>query len=177
MMMQKSILYDLSSSHKLSLILNYWTSSNNYAFLVIINYFIINDWNYVEILLIFKSFSDMHLREKLVNYVMKTFHFHNIMKQLLIIMMNNVKNNNLLCWKLHKILKKKSIQWDYQQETICCMLHILQLCVNKFNKMLKIQSLDDEHVKSFKKWRFDHITFENSDYNNVYLKVSLNYHI
>ena len=57
------------------------------------------------------------------------------------------------------------------------MLHTFQLCVNKFNEMLKIQSLDDEHVKSFSKQRFDHIISEDSDYNNVYLKVSLNYHI
>jgi len=46
----------------------------------------------------------MHSKEKLADYVMKTFHFHNIMKQFLTIMTNNAKNNDLLCWKLYKIL-------------------------------------------------------------------------
>ena len=110
MMMQKSILHDLSSSYKLLLVLNCWTSSNNYAFLAITDYFITDDWNYVEILLVFKSLSDMHSEEKLADYVMKTLHFHNIMKQLLTITADNVKNNNLLHQKLHKILKKKNIQ-------------------------------------------------------------------
>ena len=52
----------------------------------------------------------MHSEEKLADYVMKTLHFHNIMKQLLTIMMNNAKNNNSLHQELHKILKKKNIQ-------------------------------------------------------------------
>ena len=105
--MQKRLLHDLSSSYKLLLVLNCWTSSNNYAFLAITVYFIINDWNYVEILLVFKSLSNMHSEKKLADYVMKTFHFHNITKQLLTITADNAKNNDSLCWKLHKILKKR----------------------------------------------------------------------
>ena len=78
--MKKKILHDLSSSRKLSLALNCWTSFNNHAFLAITNYFIMNNWNYVKILLTFKPFSKKHFREKLINYIMKTLHFHNITK-------------------------------------------------------------------------------------------------
>ena len=113
-MMQKKLLCDFLLSCKLLLILNCWTNSNNYAFLAITNYFITDDWNYVEILLVFKSFLSMHSKEKLADYVMKTLHFHNIMKQFLTITTDNAKNNDLLHWKFHKILKKKSIQWNYQ---------------------------------------------------------------
>ena len=49
----------------------------------------------------------MHSEKKLTNYVMKTLYFHNIMKQLLTIMTDNAKNNDLLYQKLHKVLKKK----------------------------------------------------------------------
>ena len=49
----------------------------------------------------------MHSEEKLADYVMKTLHFHNIMKQFLTIMTDNAKNNDLLCQKLHKVLKKR----------------------------------------------------------------------
>ena len=66
--MQKKLLYDFSSSHKLLLVLNCWTSSNNYAFLAITDYFITDDWNYVEILLVFKSLSDTVLRQKFANF-------------------------------------------------------------------------------------------------------------
>jgi hypothetical protein len=175
--MKKRVLHDLSSSHKLSLALNCWTSTNNHAFLAITGYFITDNWDYVEVLLTFKPLSEKHSGEKLADYVMKTLHFHNITKQLLTITADNAKNNDSLHWELQKALKKENISWNHQQETICCISHTLQLCVNKFNKILKIQSSDDEHVKSFRKQRFDHITLEDSDYNNVYLKVSLNYHI
>ena len=94
--MQKKLLYDLSLSCKLLLILNYWTSFNNYVFFVIIDYFITDDWNYVEILLVFKLFSNMHSEKILADYVMKTFYFHNIIKQLLAIIINNILNNNML---------------------------------------------------------------------------------
>ena len=48
----------------------------------------------------------MHSEEKLADYIMKTLYFHNIMKQLLTIMTDNAKNNDLLHQKLHKVLKK-----------------------------------------------------------------------
>ena len=48
----------------------------------------------------------MHSEKKLTDYVMKTLHFHNIMKQLLTITADNAKNNDLLCQKFHKVLKK-----------------------------------------------------------------------
>ena len=48
----------------------------------------------------------MYSEEKLADYIMKTLHFHNIMKQFLIIMTDNIKNNDLLYQKLHKVLKK-----------------------------------------------------------------------
>ena len=57
------------------------------------------------------------------------------------------------------------------------MPYILQFCVNKFNKILEIQLLDNKYVEFFRKWKFDYIIFEDSDYNNIYLKVSLNYNI
>ena len=62
--MKKKLLYDLLSSCKLSLILNCWTNFNNHAFLAITDYFIMNNWNYVETLLMFKSLSNIHSEKK-----------------------------------------------------------------------------------------------------------------
>ena len=36
--------------------------------------------HYIKFLLAFKPLLDIHLGEKLANYIMKTLHFHNIMK-------------------------------------------------------------------------------------------------
>ena len=69
-----------------------------------------NNWDYVETLLMFKPLSGIHSGEKLTDYVMKTLHFHNITKQLLAIMADNAKNNDSLHQELQKVLKKENIQ-------------------------------------------------------------------
>ncbi len=71
-MMWNKVLHDFLLLHKISLALNYWISSNNYAFLIITDYFISDNWCYYEILLAFKSLCDKHMNVKLSNYVMKT---------------------------------------------------------------------------------------------------------
>ena len=110
---KKKILYDFLSSYKILLALNYWTSSNKYAFLAISDYFISDNWDYHEILLIFKSLCDKHSKENLTNYVMKTLKFHDITNQLLTITTDNAKNNDKLCKHLQKMLKK-NIVWNHQ---------------------------------------------------------------
>ena len=107
--MKKEMLYDFLSSHKILLALNYWTSSNKYAFLAISDYFISDNWDYHEILLIFKSLHDRHSEKNLTNYVMKTLEFHDIINQLLMITANNAKNNDKFHKHLQKIFKKKNI--------------------------------------------------------------------
>ena len=104
--MKKKILCDFLSSCKILLTLNYWISSNKYAFLAIFDYFISDNWDYYKILLIFKSFCDKYSEKNLTNYVMKTLKFHDITNQLLMIITNNAKNNDKLCRHLQKMLKK-----------------------------------------------------------------------
>ena len=50
------------------------------------------------------------------------------------------------------------------------MLHDLQHAVIKFHTILRVKSLRDKHVKSLKQ-KFDHILLEDTDYNNIYLKI------
>ena len=49
--------------------------------------------------------------------------------------------------------------------------------MNAFNKILKIQSLNDDYTKFYEKQKYNHITFKILGYNNVVLKVYLNYYI
>ena len=48
----------------------------------------------------FKPFSGKYSEEKLIDDIIKTLHFHNIRKQFLTIIVNNIKNNNLFCQEL-----------------------------------------------------------------------------
>ena len=57
------------------------------------------------------------------------------------------------------------------------MTYIIQLAVNEFFSFLRVQISDVEKSQSFKKQRFDHIFLKNTDYNNVFLKMSMTYHI
>ena len=109
---KKEMLYDFLSSYKISFALNCWTSLNKYAFLAIFDYFISDNWDYHEILLIFKSFCDRHSEKNLTNYVMKIFEFHDIINQFLMIITNNAKNNDKLCKHLQKMFKKNII-WNH----------------------------------------------------------------
>ena len=56
--------------------------------------------------MIFKSLYDRHSEKNLTNYIMKTLKFYNITNQLLMIMINNAKNNDKLHKYLQKMLKK-----------------------------------------------------------------------
>jgi len=174
---RKGMLHKLPSSRKISLALDCWTSPNKYSFLAISGYFISDDWDYHEILLGFKPLRGKHSGENLANYVVETLDFHNITKQLLTITADNAKNNGKLRRHLQKILKKKNIIWDYQQGTIRCMAHTIQLAVNEFFSFLGVKISDVEEVQSSKKRRFDHISLSDTGYNNVFLKVCMTYHI
>ena len=48
------------------------------------------------------------------------------------------------------------------------MTHIIQLVMNKFFFCLKIQISDVENLQVFKKQRFDYISLNDTDYNNVF---------
>ena len=101
------MLCDFLSSYKILFVLNCWINSNKYVFLAISDYFISDNWDYYEILLIFKLFCDKYSEKNLTNYVMKILEFHDIMNQLLTITTDNAKNNDKLCRHLQKMLKKK----------------------------------------------------------------------
>ena len=70
----------------------------------------------------------MYSEEKLADYVMKTFYFHNIMKQLLTITTDNAKNNDLLYQKLHKVLKKKYLIRLLIRNNLLHIIYTLTLC-------------------------------------------------
>ena len=57
------------------------------------------------------------------------------------------------------------------------MLHNIQCTVTKFHAILEVKSLKNDHVKFLKKLKFNHILLRNMSYNNVYLKICINYHI
>jgi hypothetical protein len=107
---------------------------------------------------------------------METLTFYNLTKRLLTITADNAENNNTLRKQLRKLLQKENIEWDYRQGTIRCMSHTIQLSVVKFLSMLKIQSPNNEPGRPSTNEKYDHISFADIGYNNVYVKVCTIYH-
>jgi hypothetical protein len=148
--MQKGLLRDLPASRKISLALDCWTSPNHYAFLAITDYFISDDWRYCEVLLAFKPLRGKHSGSRLAEYVMETLSFYGLTRRLLTITADNAKNSNTLRKHLQKLLRKENVglstrhNWDYRQGTIRCMSHTIQLSVQKFLSLLKIQPPNGE---------------------------------
>jgi hypothetical protein len=175
--MQKGLLRDLPASRKISLALDCWTSPNHYSFLGITGYFVSDDWRYCEVLLAFKPLRGKHSGSRLAEYVMETLAFYNLTKRLLTITADNAKNNSTLRKQLRRLLQKENIEWDHRQGTIRCMSHTIQLSVVKFLSILKIQSPKSEPERVSKNERYDHISFADIGYNNVYVKVCIIYHI
>lgn len=175
--MQKGLLRDLPSSRKISLALDCWTSPNHYAFLAITGYFISNDWRYCEVLLAFKPLRGKHSGSRLAEYVMETLSFYDLTGRLLTITADNAKNNSTLRRHLHRLLRKENVEWDYRQGTIRCISHTIQLSVQRFLSQLKIQPPNGEAERPSKNQKYDHISFKDIGYNNVYVKVCTVYHI
>ena len=177
--MQKGLLRDLPASRKISLALDCWTSPNHYSFLGITGYFVSDDWRYCEVLLAFKPLRGKHSGSRLAEYVMETLAFYNLTKRLLTITADNAKNNSTLRKQLRRLLQleKENVEWDHRQGTIRCMSHTIQLSVVKFLSILKIQSPNSEPERVSKNERYDHISFADIGYNNVYVKVCTIYHI
>ena len=121
----KSALEELESQIKVSIVLDCWTSSNNLAFINITDYFINENWNYWEVLFGFKELEKAHTDENLISYVIEVLKLWKLKHKLLAVTADNIYNNQTLCKHLSKLLKQWRIDWDYQENTVNCMTHVI----------------------------------------------------
>jgi len=108
-LIRRNVLNDLKTSTRMFIALNDWSSLNYLFFLEVIAYFIDINWQYREVLLIFKFLKSKHTRKRLTNVVYSILKKYNLQDCLITIIANNVNNNKTLRRAFIKTLRNESI--------------------------------------------------------------------
>jgi hypothetical protein len=147
----------MKSSTKINLAINNWTSSNNLAFMKIIDYFIDHEWRFRKILLIFKHFLNSHIEKSMSRKVMNILKNYEFERRLLNLTNDNASNNDKMRRFVRKILLKNDIEWNHEKNHVSCLTHVIQLTMNELLKSLKIFVINDIVNSVFKKAFVIHI--------------------
>jgi hypothetical protein len=140
---RQKILQDMKSSTKINFAINNWTSSNNLAFMRIIDYFIDHEWRFRKILLAFKHFLDSHTDKTMSRKVMNIFKRYEFERRLLHLTNDNSSNNDKMRRFVREILLKSDIEWSHEKNHVSCLTHVIQLTMNELLKSLKIFVIND----------------------------------
>ncbi len=154
---RQKILQDMKSSTKINLAINNWTSSNNLAFMKIIDYFIDHEWRLRKILLAFKHLLDSHIDKSMSRKVMNILKNYEFERRLLNLTNDNASNNDKMRRFVRKILLKNDIEWNHEKNHVSCLTHVIQLTMNELLKSLKIFVINDIVNSVFKKAFVIHI--------------------
>jgi hypothetical protein len=141
----------MKSSTKINFEINNWTSSNNLAFMKIIDYFIDHEWRFRKILLVFKYFLNSHTNKSMSRKVINIFKNYKLERRLLNLTSNNASNNDKMRRFIRKILLKNDIEWSHEKNHVSCLTHVIQLTMNELFKSLKIFVINDIVNFVFKK--------------------------
>ncbi len=138
---RQKILQDMKSNTKINLAINNWTSSNNLAFMKVIDYFIDHEWRFRKILLAFKHFLNSHIEKSMSRKMMNIFKNYELERRLLNLTSDNASNNDKMRRFVREILLKNDIEWNHEKNHVLCLTHVIQLTMNKLLKSLKSSSL------------------------------------
>lgn len=163
---KKKILKNLKLTTKIFIALNVWINLNHVAFLSVIVYFIDKNWQYRKIFISFKSLSEQHFEEKMINTILKILQRYDLTSRLIIVTANNVNNNQFLRKHLFKRLRFLNVNWNAKTKIMNCMIHVLQLIVIAFLMSLNVQIVNDEVFFKFDEKKLNiiiiFISFENT---------------
>lgn len=95
-------------------------------------------WNLHEALLSFKLLEGSHTGNKLETEIFETLDLFNITEQLFCIATDNASNNIKAMKKLSEMLLDiKGYNWDWEENHISCLNHVINLGVDAFLKKIK----------------------------------------
>ena len=77
-LIRRNVLNDLKTSTRMFIALDDWSSSNYLFFLRVIAYFININWQYKEVLLVFKFLKSRHIEKRLTNVIYSILKKYNI---------------------------------------------------------------------------------------------------
>ncbi len=108
-LIRRNVLNDLKTDTRIFIALNDWSSLNYLFFLRVIAYFININWQYKEVLLIFKFLKNKHTKKRLTNVVYNILKKYNFQDRLMTIIVDNANNNKTLRRAFIKTLRNESI--------------------------------------------------------------------
>jgi len=157
---QKEIKQRLTNNEsRISLVLDCWTSSNRLEFMgmsyssLIFNYLLIVaitshyiDENFVlqEDLLDFTEVDWSHSGINLAEHIHEVLFKYDICEKLFCITTDNASNNDTTCEELSdRLYEAHSIDWNWEENHIGCLAHVLDLAVQAFLKNIKVMEMSE----------------------------------
>jgi hypothetical protein len=162
----------MKSSTKINFAINNWTSSNNFAFMKIIDYFIDHEWRFRKILFAFKHFLNSHIEKSMSRKVMNILKNYELECRLLNLTNDNASNNDKMRRFVRKILLKNDIEWSHEENHVSCLTHVIQLTMKKLLKSLKIFVINNTVNFVFKETFVIHIANDLS-FSTTLLKMCI----
>ena len=153
------------------LILNVWTNKHQQSFLKVTIYFIIDQWQFQKLILTFKSLFINHTKWEMINVVLLILIRYALDFDLLTITTNNASFNQILRSNLNNLLQQKlNVKWNYYQDIIRCMIHVMQLMLEIIFKTLKIKNDVIDEV-AFSSAAIATIKIDVSSWANIIVKI------
>ncbi|KIL55008.1 hypothetical protein M378DRAFT_201131 [Amanita muscaria Koide BX008] len=128
---------------KVSISLDAWTSSNQYAFLAIVAHYITNDGRLEELLIDFRELVGAHSGENMGEAVWKTLEMYGLFGRVIAFVMDNASNNDTLLDSIEARCEAVGIKFSAKQARLRCMPHTCHLAALKLLESIGAISKSD----------------------------------
>ncbi len=152
---------DLKESRQIFIMLNAWFSSQKVAYLKVLIYWMNVTFQYhehfIEFTFLQVELTDHHLMQKLFR-ILNTY---NIKNKLFDVVIDNASNNDTLKKKLERVLSRCDISWNRAQNSISCIIYIINLMTQEFIKAIESETLNDNFAVSLNDDQVENIITSN----------------
>ncbi len=139
---------NLKESWQIFVMLNAWFSSQKVAYLKVLIYWMNVTFQYREHFIEFTSLQVEHTDHHLMQKLFKILNTYNIKNKLFDVVINNASNNDTLKKKLERAFSRRDISWNKTSNSISCMIHIINLMIQEFIRIIESKTLNDNFVVS-----------------------------
>ena len=109
-------------------------------------YYILKDWVFCEVLLVFECVSLSHKGRSLAFIIDQTFQEHSLSNQLYGIITDNASNNKIMQSQLAEIFASHHVKQSTEAMKIRCLAHVIQLSVKKLLDSIKGSATNDKTI-------------------------------
>ncbi len=147
------LLQTLFEKIKMSLFMNCWSFFNRQKYLIVLTYFIDENWCYHEILLTFEHVTSFHTKTKLAKIMQDIIARHKLKERIYVVTNDNVENNLTMHEELMLLLRTRmfnNIDTNVRDsERISCLAHVIQLVLKDLFDKIRINSKNENFRTSW----------------------------